>query len=170
MKKTLFLTTIFILSTIFCSAKRILFFHIPQDSIYSISKIVYTIGIPPFGVFDDLKINESYKIIIDSNGIVELTWINKCPNKDLMVCSYFGKITTNEFKKIKVFIIESGFMNLNKNYKDEFSESSQSFNITFNKNIVKEVEDSTFEIVIFNNLKQMILDLKKYIKWVPNNL
>jgi len=87
-----------------------------------------------------------------------------------MVCSYFGKITTNEFKKINVFIIESGFMNLNKNYKDEFLESSQSFNITFNKNIVKEVEDSTFEIVIFNNLKQMILDLKKYIKWIPYNL
>jgi hypothetical protein len=54
-----------------------------------------------------------------------------------MVCSYFGKITTNEFKKINVFIIESGFMNLNKNYKDEFLESSQSFNITFNKNIIR---------------------------------
>ena len=74
--------------------------HSAADTINIISKISFTISSSGWRTFEDLLINSNYRIIIDSSCNVELTWPGKCPNKDLMACSYFGKISRKEFEKL----------------------------------------------------------------------
>ncbi len=165
MKYIFILIFVFFLNNNFCSAMSINL-HSAEDTIDTISKISFTISSSGWRTFEDLLTNSYYRIIIDSSCKVELNWPGKCPNKDLMACSYFGKISRKEFEKLKKIILVKNLLELKNVYDTEFSDNGvEIYKIIFNDNEEKIILDSDYHIKSLNRLRYMIIKLKKNIIW-----
>lgn len=168
MKYIFILIFVVFLNNNFCSAMSINLYS-AEDTINTISKISFTISSSGWRTFEDLLTNSNYRIIIDSSCKVELTWPGKCPNKDLMACSYFGKISRKEFEKLKKIILVKNLLELKNVYDTEFSDNGvEIYKIIFNDNEEKIILDSDYHIKSLNRLRYMIIKLKKNIVWKPD--
>jgi hypothetical protein len=170
MKKKYYAIIYFTFSVTFCSAMNKNLIRSKTDSIYLISKITFTVNPSGFDIaYNDLKINNQYKIIIDSNGKVELTWPGKCPNKTLLTCSYFGKIPKDKFNEIKKYLIQINFIKLAEDYDEETDDSgSNTYEIIFNNDKRKYIRDPNYNIPILIELKKKIIKIKNETKWSEN--
>jgi hypothetical protein len=117
--------------------------------------------------------NDYYTLTINKNKTANLTWLNGYPkNKDnVLIPSYSGKITKRQFRQLRKKIIEVGFINLESEYKplnriDHIT--ADYFEITFNNQIKKTILDENLDLVGLNDIRDMLIQLKKEITWTPD--
>lgn len=112
-----------------------------------------------------------FTIIFNENGNVQLKRNGKCPTSinKVVICSYSGKIELKEFEMLSSKLKEINFTDL----KDEYIENiddrgSENYLITYNQNKQKRISDENFEIPGLKEFNEIIMNLKKQIKWTPN--
>ena len=118
-----------------------------------------------------------YRLIIESNGNVILKWPGNCPQSrnNYLICSYQGRISKKEFKQLSRYLFKINFLNLKEKYIQEPGPNEEpyddwgsvSFTIFYNDNFSKKIVDENLEMPQLVNLRNMIVDLKKKIKWMP---
>ena len=123
---------------------------------------------------NQLPENDNYIMTIEESGKTLLEWVGKCPQSinNSIICSYSGIITKSQFKKLSNKLKEIKFIELLNIYKPfiEYEHTvSEDFMITYNYDIKKVIIDQNFEIKELRELSKMLKNLKKEIKWVPNN-
>ena len=123
---------------------------------------------------NQLPENNNFFMTIDESGKTLLEWIGKCPQSknNSIICSYSGIITNKQFKKISNKLKKINFTELLDIYKPlkEYEHTvSDDFIITYNYDIKKVIIDQNFETKELRELSKMLKNLKKEIKWVPNN-
>jgi hypothetical protein len=105
---------------------------------------------------------------------VLLKWNGKCPTSknNSVICSYFGLITkkqyynlTNKLKQIKFNELQELYVPLS-GYEHV---PSDCYMIMYNNGIKKVIIDQNNEIDGLKEFREMLIKLKKEIKWVPNN-
>lgn len=135
-----------------------------------INEIIYSISGNEGWDKRELLEKNLFTIIFKENGNVQLKYNGKCPtssNKDV-ICSYFGKIEIKEFEMITSKLKKINFTSL----KDEYIENiddrgSENYLITYNKDKQKRIRDENFEIPELQEFNEMLINLKKQIKWTP---
>ncbi len=112
-----------------------------------------------------------FTIIFNQNGDVQLKRNGKCPTSinKIVICSYTGKIEIKEFEMLSSKLKEINFNAL----KDEYIENiddrgSENYLITYNQDKQKRISDENFEIPGLKEFNEIIMNLKKQIKWTPN--
>lgn len=116
----------------------------------------------------DVLTSKSYKIIIDSNCNLELTWPGKCPSSNKYNCSYYGRITKRELNKINI--------NISKNiclFKSLYSVDADDvgydiIKVYYNNNKEIEIIDENHENKELIKLKKRIMKLKDKVSWAVN--
>jgi hypothetical protein len=88
---------------------------------------------------------------------------------DHIILSYNGKISKRKFKKLSSKLKEFNFTKLNNEYLTNWEDvGGDTYEITYNQNNQKKILDENFEIDGLREFKEMLIKLKKEIKWVPN--
>ncbi len=126
-------------------------------------------GNPGWDVQVELEKN-LYTIIIEENGMVLLNVMGKNSSPfDHIIVSYNGKISKRKFKKLSSKLKEINFTKLNNEYLTNWEDvGGDTYEITYNQNNQKKILDENFEIDGLREFKEMLIKLKKEIKWVPN--
>lgn len=146
--------------------------HLRQDTTIQIKKIEFSRNITGPGIsFDDLLLNNRFKVIFDLNGSVLLTWPGKCPAKFLgrnIICSYHGNISKKEFYKLSKYLKKIQFLQLEENYTQDTDDVGYHiYEIIYNDNKIKKIIDSNYEIKKIKKLRKKIYKIKNKIKWTP---
>ena len=120
---------------------------------------------------DDLEKN-IYTIIFEEKGKVQLH-VNgkKYSPRDHIIVTYSGKIKRRDFKILSNKLKEIKFTELLNIYKPliEYEHPlSDDFIIKYNNGIQKEIIDQNYDIDGLKEFREMLIKLKKEIKWVPN--
>lgn len=123
---------------------------------------------------NQLPENDNYTMTIEESSKTLLEWVGKCPQSknNSIICSYSGIITKKQIKKLSNKLNKIKFTELQNIYKPliEYEHTeSEHFIFTYNNNIEKVIIDQNFEIKELRELSKMLKNLKKEIKWVPNN-
>jgi len=137
-----------------------------------IHQISFSKGGNPGYDYKDLLEKELYTVIIEENGDVILKWNGKCPtsNNNTVICSYSGIITKNQFSNLTKKLKQIIYTELKELYVPlvEYEHTtSDSYIITYNNGLQKKVTDQNHDIDGLKEFREMLIKLKKEIKWVP---
>jgi hypothetical protein len=143
----------------------------PNETI-TINKIIYNISGNPFWDNNELLEKNQFTIIFKEGGEVELTRNDNYRSKQKgVIYSYFGKIDKSEFEKLSRFLKKINFITLQNEYSDEVWEDggSKNYSIFYNESKIKEIRvEYNQEIKELRKFREMIMNLKKQIKWSVN--
>ena len=165
MRKILLLSILMFLGMVGYSQKK--------DSI-TINKIIFNISGNPGWDNKELLEKNQFTIIFKEGGEVELTSNGTYPHRSKqkgVIYSYFGKIDKSEFEKLSRFLKKINFITLQNEYSDEVWEDggSRSYSIFYNQSKIKEIRvENIEEIKELRKFREMIMNLKKQIKWSVN--
>ena len=167
MKKLLIL---FLISCNLCKANHN---YILKDTTI-IHQISFSRGGNPGYDYKDLLEKELYTIIIEENGDVTLKWNGKCPTSknNAVICSYSGIITKNQFSNLTKKLKQIKYTELKELYAPlvEYEHiTSDNYTITYNNGIKKKITDQNHDIVGLKEFREMLIKLKKEIKWTAVN-
>ena len=165
MKKLLFL---FLISCNLCKANHN---YILKDTTV-IHQISFSRGGNPGYDYKDLLEKELYTIIIEENGDVTLKWNEKCPTSknNTVICSYSGIITKNQFSNLTKKLKQIKYTELKELYAPlvEYEHiTSDNYTITYNNGLQKKITDQNHDIDGLKEFREMLIKLKKEIKWAP---
>ena len=165
MKKLLFL---FLISCNLCKANHN---YILKDTTV-IHQISFSRGGNPGYDYKDLLEKELYTIIIEENGDVTLKWNGKCPTSknNTVICSYSGIITKNQFSNLTKKLKQIKYTELKELYAPlvEYEHiTSDNYTITYNNGLQKKITDQNHDIDGLKEFREMLIKLKKEIKWEP---
>jgi hypothetical protein len=176
MKNILLILSLFILANFDANAKVKSEIKKINDTLLKIQKIEFSYNSSVFDIRPLLEM-PSYSLIIESNGNAVLKWPRKCPatRNNELICSYKGKISKKEFKKISRYLLSIDFLNLKEKYLQEPEPNSElydhwgsaSFTIFYNDNYYKKIIDENLLMPQLAKLREQIVILKKKIKWTP---
>jgi len=137
-----------------------------------IHQIIFSRSGNPGSDYKELLEKNLYTFIIDENGNVLLKWIDRCPpsKNNSVICSYSGTVSkkqyynlTNKLKQIKFTELKELYVPL----KEYEHTTSDSYIITHNNGIKKVIIDQNYDIDGLKEFREMLIKLKKEIKWVP---
>jgi hypothetical protein len=165
MKKLLIL---FLISCNLCKANHN---YILKDTT-AIHQISFSRGGNPGYDYKDLLEKELYTIIIEENGDVTLKWNGKCPTSknNTVICSYSGIITKNQFSNLTKKLKQIKYTELKGLYVPlvEYEHiTSDNYTFTYNNGLQKKITDQNHDIDGLKEFKEMLIKLKKEIKWAP---
>ena len=165
MKKLLIL---FLISCNLCKAN---YNYILKDTT-AIHQISFSRGGNPGYDYKDLLEKELYTIIIEENGDVTLKWNGKCPTSknNTVICSYSGIITKNQFSNLTKKLKQIKYTELKELYVPlvEYEHiTSDNYTITYNNGLQKKITDQNHDIDGLKEFREMLIKLKKEIKWAP---
>lgn len=165
MKKLLIL---FLISCNLCKANHN---YILKDTT-AIHQISFSRGGNPGYDYKDLLEKELYTIIIEENGDVTLKWNGKCPTSknNTVICSYSGIITKNQFSNLTKKLKQIKYTELKELYVPlvEYEHiTSDSYTISYNNGLQKKITDQNHDIDGLKEFKEMLIKLKKEIRWMP---
>ncbi len=172
MKKKSLLIVLLIICNL-CKAKHINF---NSNCIFNDSTVIHQISFSrsgnPGNDYKDLLEKEQYTIIIEENGDVILKWNGKCPpsKNNTVICSYSGTIKKNQFSKLTNKLKKIKYTELQKLYvplKEYEHVTSDIYIITYNNGVKKKIIDQNFEIDGLKEFREILIKLKKEIKWTP---
>ena len=176
MKNILLILSLFIFANFDANAKVKSEIKKINDTLLKIQKIEFLYNSSVFDIKPLLEM-PSYLLIIESNGNAVLKWPRKCPESrnNELICSYKGKISKKEFKKISRYLLSIDFLNLKEKYLQEPEPNSElydhwgsaSFTIFYNDNYYKKIIDENLLMPQLAKLREQIVILKKKIKWTP---
>jgi len=172
MKKTTLLIY-FILSLNYTYANKILFDNnlFVKDT-FCINEIQFSRSANQGWDSFDLLEKNLYTLIIKIDGTALLKWNGKCPNSrnNSIICSYSGAISKKDYKVLADKLIEIKFTNFKDKYLVDGDDiGADGYIIKYNENNQKEIIDERFNIAGLQEFRDMIIKLKKEIKWTPNN-
>jgi hypothetical protein len=109
-----------------------------------------------------------FTIVFEENGKVLLHVAGKNFNPfDHIIVSYNGKISKKRFKILSNKLKEIKFIALNNEYLTDYEDvGGDSYIITYNQNKRKKILDENFEIDGLKDFREILIKLKKEIKWV----
>ena len=137
-----------------------------------IHQISFSRGGNPGYDYKDLLEKELYTIIIEENGDVTLKWNGKCPTSknNTVICSYSGIITKNQFSNLTKKLKQIKYTELKEFYVPsvEYEHiTSDNYTITYNNGLQKKITDQYHDIDGLKEFREMLIKLKKEIKWAP---
>jgi hypothetical protein len=126
----------------------------------------------PADGFRELLENPRYIFIIEENGDVLLKWNGRCPpsKNNSILCSYTGTITKKQLNTITKKLQQIKYTELKDLYaplKEYEHTTSDSYIITYNNGIKKKIEDQMYDVDGLKEFREMLIKLKKEIKWIP---
>jgi len=162
------LLILFLISCNLCKANHN---YILKDTT-AIHQISFSRGGNPGYDYKDLLEKELYTIIIEENGDVILKWNGKCPTSknNTVICSYSGIITKNQFSNLTKKLKQINFTELKELYaplKEYEHITSDYYIITYNNGIKKKIEDQIYDVAGLKEIRELLIKLKKEIKWEP---
>jgi len=165
MKKLLFL---FLIICNICKANNN---YILKDTT-AIHQISFSRNGNPADGFRELLENPRYIFIIEENGAVLLKWNGRCPpsKNNSIFCTYSGTITKKQFNTITKKLKQIKYTELKNLYaplKEYEHTNSDSYIITYNNGIKKKIEDQMYDVDGLKEFREMLIKLKKEIKWMP---
>lgn len=121
---------------------------------------------------NQLPENDNYNLTIDESGKTLLEWVGKCPQSknNSIICSYSGIITKKQFYSLTNKLKQIKFTELKELYvplKEYEHTTSDSYIITHSNGIKKVIIDQNYDIDGLKELREMLINLKKEIKWLP---
>lgn len=160
-----------ILFLIFCNICKANHNYILKDTTV-IHQISFSRGGNPGYDYKDLLEKELYTIIIEENGDVTLKWNGKCPTSknNTVICSYSGIITKNQFSNLTKKLKQIKYTELKELYLPlvEYEHiTSDNYTITYNNGLQKKITDQNHDVDGLKEFREMLIKLKKEIKWVP---
>ena len=114
---------------------------------------------------------QRFNIIFEENGNV-LLYVerNKIKITDHVFVSYSGKISKRKFTNLTKKLKQINFTELKVLYvlPIEYEHTtSDSYIITYNNGIKKKIEDRIYDVEGLKEFRELLIKLKKEIKWVP---
>ena len=144
--------------------------HILKDTTVIHQIIFSRSGNPGWDSKEELD-KKLFTIFFEENGKVLLHVAGKNFNPfDHIIVSYNGKISKKKFKILSSKLKEIKFIALNNEYLTDYEDvGGDSYIITYNQNKRKKILDENYNIDGLKEFREMLIKLKKEIKWVPNN-
>jgi hypothetical protein len=131
----------------------------------------YRNGNPAYDYSREELDKQRFNIIFEENGNV-LLYVerNKIMITDHVFVSYTGKISRRKFTNLTKKLKQINFTELKELYilPIEFEHTtSDSYIITYNNGIKKKIEDRIYDVDGLKEFRELLIKLKKEIKWVP---
>ena len=137
-----------------------------------IHQIIFSRSGNPVSDYNELLEKKLYTFIINENGNVLLKWIDRCPpsKNNSVICSYSGTVSkkqfytlTNKLKQIKFTELKELYVPL----KEYQHMTSDRYIITHSNGVKKVIIDQNYDIDGLKEFREMLVNLKKEIKWLP---
>ena len=170
--KKIILLLILIFSVNLIYANKLFNTNIAIKDTFEINEIQFSInGNPGCDISYDLLKKNFYILTLKQDGAAVLKWNGRCPQSrnNTLICSYVGLISTKVFKKLSKKLNEINFTRLKDEYREGIDDrGADGYMITYNGNSQKYIIDENFNIDGLKEFREMVVKVKKGIKWVAN--